>query len=118
MEPQEIGINHSALAEFRTYLDGALQVVSKAMMKKGIQNGSVAAKINFKMYESRNQDGEILKVMCIEPDVKMKIDSKDQFKCEKIGNLFGTIDKDGNVIMGDNQISIEEYMEKKNQETA
>ena len=118
MEPNEIGIEHSAMSEFRWNLDSALQVVSKVMMQKGIQKGTVNAKIDIRMCEMKTADGEIVKMMAIEPNIKVKVESKDQFKCMKIDNLYGTIDKDGNVIMGDNQISIDEYMEKKNQETA
>ena len=110
MKPQEIGIDHEALAMFRFNLDGALQVVTKVMMARKIVNGTVNAKINIKIQEFKDENGEIYRMMVLEPDVRMKIGSKDQFKCDKIGGLYVKTDDEGKVIVADNQISMEEYM--------
>ena len=110
MKPQEIGLEHEALGEFRFCFDGELQAVSKTMIRKGMQCGTVNAKIDIVIQEITKDDGEIVKLMVIEPDVKMKIGSKENFKCNKVGALYVKIDENGVAIAGDNQISMEEYM--------
>jgi hypothetical protein len=110
MKPQEIGLNHEALKEFVWNVDSALQAVTKTMMRKGLQSGTVNAKIDIVIQEVQKEDGEIVKLMVIEPDVKLKIGSKERFKCQTVGTLYAQIDGNGVAIAGDNQISMEEYM--------
>jgi len=113
MKPQEIGIKHEALGEFAWKLDEALQLVSRTMMRKGMQSGNVSAKIDIVIREIQIADGEIVKMMELEPDIRLKIGSKEQFKCDKVGAMFADVTKDGTVIAGDCQISMDEYMAEK-----
>ena len=110
MKPQEIGIKHEALSDFTWKLDEALQAVSRTMMRKGMQSGTVSAKIEIEIREIQMQDGEIVKMMSENPDIRLKIESKEQFKCDKVGAMFANITREGTVIAGDCQISMEEYM--------
>ena len=112
MKPQVISLGHDALTEFRENMDAALQSVSKLMMSKGLKTGTVSAKIDIEIFETETIDGEVLRMMGLEPDVQMKIGSKDKYKCRRIGGLYTQIDDDGYVIAGDRQISMDELTEQ------
>lgn len=110
MKPQEIKLDHFALEEFREKLDFALQNVSKEMIRRGMQTGSVNAKIDIEIHEVISADGEMFRTMMMEPDIRIRIGSKEQIKCNKSRSLVAEIDVDGVVVAGDVQISMDEIV--------
>ncbi len=89
-----------------------MQAVTRTMIRRGLQSGTVTGKIDIIIKEVTSSDGEVYKMMVLEPDVKMKIGSKDTIKCNKVGAMFAQIKEDGKVIAGDRQISMDELMEQ------
>jgi len=110
MKPKEIGIEHEALGEFRWQFDEALQAVTRTMIRRGMQCGTVSAKVDIVIREITKDDGEVIKMMVIEPDISLKVGSKEKFKCQKVGAMYVKTAEDGTVIAGDNQISMDEYL--------
>ena len=117
MKPQELNLKSEALTEFMIKLEAALKIVPIRMIERKMQAGTVSAKIDFEIREMPTQDGEILHVIEIKPDVKMKIGSKASFDCDKKGGLFISQDVNGTPIIGSNQISIEELITSREAES-
>ena len=111
MKPQELSLQSEALTEFMANLEAALKIVTVRMLEKKMQSGTVSAKIDVELHEMPTADGEILNVLEIKPDVKVKIGSKASLDCEKQGGMFVKLDDRNWQIIGSNQISIDELIE-------
>lgn len=110
MRPEVVGIDHEALCELKMQMDNALQDVTKLMMRRGLKSGSVTAKVDIAIQEITTVDGEVVKIMSLTPDVRMKIGSNERIKINPVGGLYPHITDDGEVIAGDNQISMDEIL--------
>ena len=113
MKPQELNLKSEVLAEFMIKLEAALKIVPARMLEKKMQTGTINAKIDIEIREMPTADGEILNVIEIKPDVKLKIGSKASLDCGKQGGLFISQDENGVPIVGSNQISIDELIKDK-----
>lgn len=112
MKPQELNLKCEALEEFMTNLEAALKIVTMRMMERKMQTGTVSAKIEVELKEMPTADGEILTMIEIKPDVKVKIGSKASLDCEKQGGMFIRQDDYGAPIVGSCQVDIDELISR------
>lgn len=113
MTPQELNLDCEALAEFREGLNMGLRAVALKIMKRGLQSGTVSAKVEITIHEVTTSDGEIVRMIALEPKVDMKIGSKAKFDLSKQDGMLIKTDGDGNPIIGTSQISIDDLIRER-----
>ena len=111
MKAHELDLDSIVFAEMRLKLNDAIQRTVRAMREKGLTEGSVRAKIKIGVMEYVDQNGEINTTAIFEPKVTAKVGSSAEEKCGGTGGKI-TISKDGEVMIGSEQVTMDEVMGK------
>lgn len=112
MKPHELDINSPVYAGVLEMLGHEINDTIRDMITKNLPEGSVTLKFNIGIIHSYDEDGVLQNTMVFTPKLKSSIGrSRD----EKLGVGGGRveIDKDGKIIIGTNQISMDELLEEK-----
>ena len=109
MKPQRMNLESEALEEFRASLSAALEIVTCQLVRKGMHEGTVNAKVKINL-EQRADDktGEIYYSMELEPKVTMKIGASDDMGCGKRVGIIMQEDGNGRPMIASEQISMDE----------
>ena len=110
MKPQELNLNSEVFGDFREKFDAALAVMVRQMAEKRMPEGTLAVSVTVKMGQAATADGEIIRTIGIEPDMKMKIGAKAKVECEKRGVFCVQMDPEGKPIVASSQIDMDEFL--------
>lgn len=107
-------IDNPVLACAKASLDFCLQEMMKKAVKTGSMEGTVTLKIAVELEEWKDQDtGEIF----LKPEIKYKATSSVPMKSDLDGKVMGLKrmqrNIDGDWLLVDNQVSMDELMEEK-----
>ena len=112
MKPQELDMQSEVFDEFRIVLNGAIRTTVRKLIEKNMQTGTVSARIRIDMQRGVTEDGEIVLMPEISADVGSKIGDSEKMK---IGDQKGLVlqqGENGELMIADNQISIEEIQDR------
>ena len=118
MEAHVLGLESETLEEFRSSLNMAIRSLVNNLVERGLQEGTVNARIKISMSEEPGRYGDTEKIMKIEPDVGIKVSASAKIKCGEHSGIRLAYNDDGQPIIGDNQISIDEYIRTLKEEGA
>ena len=112
MQPQELNLESEVFEDFLALLDQKIHNTVAIMMEKGLTSGTVTGKIGIRLEEKISQEtGETCHLIVIEPTVGSKIGTSGSAKTPpKAGVIIR--DRAGELIIADNQISMDEMLEK------
>ena len=111
MKPQRMNMDSEVLEEFRKSLNAALEIVTCQLIRKGMQEGVVSARVKIEIEERADEKtGEIYYSMELEPKVSMKIGSSDSMGCGKKNGIIMKQDGNGRPVIASEQIGIDEIM--------
>ena len=111
MKPHELDINSPVYAGVLEMLGHEINSVITDLVKKDLSEGAVTLKIKIGIMKSPDEDGVLHNTVVFDPKLKSNIGrSRD----EKLGVGGGRIeiDKDGKIIIGTNQISMDELLDE------
>ncbi len=113
MQAQELNLECEIFDEFREKADAAINTVVNQLIEKGLMSGSVSMKIDIQMRKDADADSaEIVYMPEFEPKVNVKIGASGSVKCAKKGGIILKQAPCGKNIVGNNQISIDELMDR------
>lgn len=113
MQAQELNLGCEIFDEFREKVDATINLVINKLIEKGLAGGSVSMKIDIQMRKDTDPDSaEIIYMPEFEPKVSMKIGASGSVKCAKKGGIILKQAPCGKNIVGNNQISIDELMDR------
>ena len=112
MRPQTLTLDCEALEAFRTSFNFTLGHMLRQMQRMGLENGTLTGKLKISMQQAVDQEGEIHVDLEIAPDVSMKLEYSASMGGEKIRGLKLKFGRDGDPIVGTNQITMDEIAEK------
>lgn len=112
MKAEGLSLGCEALEEFRKDFDYMLKSIVKEMTIRDLKDGTISAKIKVTMETGIDITGQVNNMLSIEPDVSMKIGSSGKLKGRKQNGLFLQYTKDGAPVIGESQVSIDEYIRK------
>ena len=112
MKAHELDIDSIVLAEMRMKLNNMLDKTVRTMKSKGLNEGTVSVKIKIGMIESTDENGEVHTTAIFEPKVTSKVGSSHEDKCGGTGGRI-TFGSDGQVLIGSEQVTMDELMEEK-----
>ena len=111
MKPQRLNIDSEALAEFRTRLSAALEIVTCQLVRRELKKGTVSAKVAISLEERcDDKTGEIYYQMELEPNVTMKVGASDKLECGKKSTIMKQ-DRAGRPMIATNQIDMNELID-------
>lgn len=112
MKPQELNLQSEVFNDSLLLLDATIQTTVATMMKKGLALGSVTMKIGFLIEEKADEKtGELHSTITIEPKISSKIGSSGSAKVPMKKAII-TRNREGELIIAGNQISMDELIEK------
>lgn len=110
---ENLSIESEELTTFRNMFDLSLRNMMVNMKEKDMQNGTITGKIKIQMERVLNRDtGELMTVIHMKPDVSIKLGINGKVECEKINGLHLAFDRNGNPVISENQISMDELLGK------
>ena len=110
MKAHELDLDSIVFIEMRSRLNQTIADTVRAMKDKGLSEGQVGAKIKITMMSSVDENGEVHTTAVFEPKVTCKIGSSEENKCGATGGRI-TIGDDGTVIVGSEQVTMDELMD-------
>ena len=110
--PQELTIDADILWEFHQSMDTALQMITQEMADKNLETGVINAKIKIRMALKVTEDGQIIRNLKFEPDVKTKCGTDNRFDMGKTPFVIMDVDAHGRTVIAENQISMDELLAK------
>lgn len=113
MKPQELNLDSELFEDFRNKVNLAINVLMREMIVKGWAGGKISANIGIEMKSHVTDEGEILYMPTIKPDVKIKIESKANIECEKQEGFIVKQDGANGFVVGTNQITMDELLKEK-----
>lgn len=119
MEPGTLDLNSEVLKTFRNMFDISLRSALINMEEKNLQTGTITGKIKIELERDVNREtGEMVTRIKLKPDVSMKLGINTKTDCEEIKGLCLEFDRNGEPIVGENQITMDEYMRSRENRTA
>ena len=112
MEPQKLSLDCEALDEFRWAMDAELRRMVILLVNKELDSGTLTGKINVEIERAVTQDGEIIRKIHIRPNVNIKIKADEKLELGKKENIQLVFDAAGMPIVGTDQISMDDLMQK------
>ena len=116
MKPQELTINGELFDETRNNLDTAMKILINRMISTGIKKGAVSLKVGIELKEIINDSGEVIRMPDISYSVGMGMTEKDTMKGNIQRGLMLKRAACGKLLIGSEQISMDEIMEDGGQE--
>lgn len=113
MKPQELNLDCELFEDFRYKVNLGINALIRTMIRKGLTGGKISASIGIEMKEHLTDEGEILYMPTIKPDVKIKIESKENIECEKQEGFIVKPDGANGFVVGTNQITMDELLKEK-----
>ena len=110
MKTQELTISGEMFEELRTNIDVAMRILINRMITAKINKGSVSAKIAITMKEFIDDNGEIVRMPEIDYNIGMGMSEKDSMKGNIQRGLFLQRCAEGRLMVGSQQVSMEELM--------
>lgn len=111
MKPQELTINGELFEEFRNNFDIAMKILINRMITTRIGKGTVNAKITINMKEYVDDNGEIVRMPEMDFGIGMGMSEKDSMKGNLQRGLILKRRASGGLIVGTEQISMDELTE-------
>lgn len=113
MKPQELTINGELFDEFRNNFDMAMKILINRMITTRIGKGTVNAKITINMKEFIDDSGEVVRMPEMDFGIGMGMSEKDSMKGNLQRGLILRRRASGGLLVGTDQISMDELMEVK-----
>ena len=110
MQAHVLGLNSETLEEFRQNFDMAIRSLVNNLTERDLETGTVTAKIKITIKKELGGQALPATMMKIEPDVGIKIGASGKVKCGEQNGIYLKYDGDGMPIVGDHQMSIDEYI--------
>lgn len=108
-----LSIESEKLKSFRDLFDISLRHMMVNMDEKELQNGTITGKIKIQMERIVNREtGEMQTLIELKPDVSVKLGINGKAECEEIKGLHLAFDRNGDPIVSENQITMDEIMKK------
>lgn len=111
MAPHELSIDSPVFAGALLMLGDKINDTIKDLIKKDLSIGQVNLKIKIGIMQAPDEDGVFHNTVIFEPKVTRRIESSEEEKCGGSGGRI-EINKDGQIIIGTNQISMDELLEE------
>ena len=111
MAPHELNIDSPVFAGALLMLGDKITETIKDMIAKNLSIGQVDLKIEIGVMQAPDEDGVFHNTVIFDPKVTRKIGSTEKTKCGGSGGRI-EINKDGQIIIGTNQISMDELLEE------
>ena len=118
MEPQTLGLNCEPLSDFRVKLDEAIRMLMGSLTERDLENGTVTAKIKITRKTAVDVAGIVSTKISMEPTVGIKIGASGQVRCNLANGLILAYGEDGEPVVGESQVTIDEYMRSRENRTA
>ena len=116
MRPETLNLDSEALRSFRDMFDISLRHAVTNMEERGLETGTVTGKIRIYIDRDVNREtGDMLIRIDLKPDVSVKLGINAKAECEEVKGLHLEFDGNGNPIVAENQISMDEYFAEKSQ---
>ena len=112
MQQQELTINGELFEEFRNNIDAAMKILVNRMLSTKINKGSVSAKISIEIKEIIDDNGEFVRMPDISYSIGMGMSEKDSIKGSLQRGLILGRGPCGKLMIGSEQISMDELMEE------
>ena len=110
---ETLSIESEQLKSFRDLFDISLRHMMVNMAEKELQNGTITGKIKIQMERIVNREtGEMQTLIELKPDVSVKLGINGKAECEEIRGLHLAFDKNGDPIVSENQITMDELIGK------
>lgn len=110
MDPHVFGLYGDEMKEFRMALDETIRQIVVTLTEKNLEEGTVSAKVKIHIDHKQGADGELVKMMKIEPAVSMKIGASGKYALQEENGIFLQFNDNGMPVVGDHQMEIEEYI--------
>lgn len=110
MKPQEFDLNSEIFDEFRNVLSIVIRNTADELIDRNLVTGTISAKIKIEMKREADEDGVVTLMPEISSDIGSKIGTSGKMK---LSDQKGLIMKKGphdELIIGTNQISIDEVL--------
>lgn len=108
---ENLSIDSEQLESFRNLFDISLRHMMVNMKEKELESGTITGKIKIKMERIVNRKtGEIQTMISLKPDVSVKLGINGKAECEEIRGLHLAFDRNGDPIVSENQITMDELM--------
>lgn len=118
MKPQTLGLHCEPLADFREKLDQAIRTLMINLTERDLENGTVTAKIKITRKTAVDVAGIVSTKISMEPTVGIKIGASGQVRCNLANGLILAYGEDGEPVVGESQVTIDEYMRSRENRTA
>lgn len=118
MKAQVLGLHCELLADFREKLDQAIRTLMINLTERDLENGTVTAKIKITRKTAVDVAGIVSTKISMEPTVGIKIGASGQVRCNMANGLILAYGKDGEPVVGESQVTIDEYMRSRENRTA
>ena len=110
MKPQELGLESEIFDEFRTVLSSAIRNTVRELIERDLAIGTVSTKIRIELKREIDNDGVVTLMPEISSDIGSKIGASGKMKLGDQKGLILKTGKNGELIIGTNQISIDEML--------
>ena len=111
MKPQILDLDSEVLAEFKNSFNAALARMIMNIIEKHLPDGEVGGKLKIEIEEKLTEDGEVILVPTIKPDVHMKIGGKAKADLGKKDGMILRMTPCGQAVVASNQITIDDLIE-------
>ena len=118
MEAQTLGLYCDQLDDFRAKLDETIRGLMLNLTERDLEDGTVTAKIKVVRRIVVDEANVARTMIRMEPTVGFKIVASGQAKCDTANGLLLAYGENGEPVIGENQITIEEYMRSQEDRTA
>ena len=111
MKPHELSIESPVFAGTLLMLGNEINSTITDLVKKDLSEGSVTLKIKIGIMKSPDEDGVFHNTVLFDPKLKSSIGRSTE---DKLGGTGGRIEinKEGKIIIGTNQISMDELIDE------
>ena len=111
MKPQILDLDSEVLEEFRARFNFALSSLIINLIEKELPAGEVGGKINIEIEKKTTEDGEIVYMPKIRPDVHMKVKAKAKLDCGTMEGMILRTTPCGQAVVASNQITFDDLLE-------
>ena len=109
---QRLGLYCEPLDDFRSKLDQLIQMLMLNLTERDLKEGTVTGKIKIVREITQNRFGMAETRIKLDPSINLKIGASGSAKCTMSNNLMLVYTDDGEPVIGESQISIDEYIRK------